>query len=710
MMTELSAPVPEPTRPDPVPVLLSAAYYREYQPYDRLDADLDLMRAAHFTAIRVGESVWATWEPSDGVFRLDWLGAVLDGAYRREIRVILGTPTYAVPPWLARKYPEIMAQRRSGQPIPYGHRQNVDYSHPGFRFHAERVIRRIVSSYAQHPAVIGYQLDNEPGLELLHNPGVADGFREYLRREYGDVAEVNRRWGLAYWSQQLSDWQDLWPEDGNTNPGYALAWRRYQAEITADFIRWQASIVREYARPGQFVTTCFAYRRPAVRPAALARSLDIAAVNIYYASQAALGLDEHETAPPPPFSSRESGPWWVAFEADFARGLTGRRFLVTETNASSIGESHYNYPAFDGQRRQVAWLLVSRGAAMVGYWHWHTLHYGHEMYWGGVLGHDLRPGRTYEELQKVGNELRLAGAAIDGLEPDVDIALLHSDESRWAMEFSPPLARDGTTQPDRDSYDEIFGRFYRGCFDAGLQTKILDIGDLAAVRAARTPVLVVPALYVASDDVLEALRGYAAEGGHLVLTFRCGYVDEHVQARHETMPGALRDAVGAWYQEYTNLPVPVPLTGAADEGADLGEAPQAVAWADSLVLEGAVALARYGGGPFAGGPAITTHSYQRGRVTYVGTLLDPPAMRRLMAWLIPASASAAWRGLPAGVTVGGARNSAGRNVSFLWNWSARETVVTAPGKLWDCVSATTYPEGAELTLGPWDVRVLLQDK
>jgi beta-galactosidase len=81
-----------------------------------------------------------------------------------------------------------------------------------------------------------------------------------------------------------------------------------------------------------------------------------------------------------------------------------------------------------------------------------------------------------------------------------------------------------------------------------------------------------------------------------------------------------------------------------------------------------------------------------------------------MAWLIPVPASAAWPGLPAGVTVGGARNSAGRNVSFLWNWSARETVVTAPGKLWDCVSATTYPEGAELTLGPWDVRVLLQDK
>src|SRR6185436_20917052 len=115
-------------------VLFGAAYYHEYQPYDRLDVDLDLMQEAHFSVIRVGESVWSTWEPENGQFDLDWLEPVLDGAARRGISVILGTPTYAVPPWLARLYPEIAGERSTGARIPWGSRQEVDFTHPAFLF------------------------------------------------------------------------------------------------------------------------------------------------------------------------------------------------------------------------------------------------------------------------------------------------------------------------------------------------------------------------------------------------------------------------------------------------------------------------------------------------------------------------------------------------------------------------------------------------
>lgn len=117
----------------PPRVLFGAAYYHEYQPYDRLETDLDLMAAAHFSVIRVGESVWSTWEPEDGRFELDWLQPVLDGASARGISVVLGTPTYAVPPWLARLYPEIAGELRTGDRIGWGARQEVDYTHAAFR-------------------------------------------------------------------------------------------------------------------------------------------------------------------------------------------------------------------------------------------------------------------------------------------------------------------------------------------------------------------------------------------------------------------------------------------------------------------------------------------------------------------------------------------------------------------------------------------------
>lgn len=202
----------------PPRVLFGAAYYHEYQRMDHLKADLDLMVDAHFSVIRVGESVWSTWEPENGRFDLEWLEPVLNGAHERGIAVILGTPTYAVPPWLVRLYPEITGERSTGVRVPWGARQEVDFTHSAFKFHAERIIRQIAGRYSKHPAVIGFQVDNEPGLELFHNHGVFQRFVDSLRHAYGDVETLNSQWGLVYWSHRLTTWADLWTPDGNLQP------------------------------------------------------------------------------------------------------------------------------------------------------------------------------------------------------------------------------------------------------------------------------------------------------------------------------------------------------------------------------------------------------------------------------------------------------------------------------------------------------------
>ena len=549
-------------------MLYGVAYYAEYQPYDRLERDLDLMAEAGLTVIRVGESVWSTWEPEDGHFNLDWLEPVLDGAQQRGISVILGTPTYAMPPWLARKYPEVRAERRTGERIPYGHRQDADYSHPAFRFHSDRIVRKVVGRYAEHPAIIGYQVDNEPGMELFHNRGAFETFVDRLRERYGDVETLNERWGLVYWSHRLSRWDDLWTPDGNTVPSYDLAWRRFQSALTTEFISEQTAIVREIARPDQFITTCMALSRPAFDPADLNRELDIAAVNPYYPMQASLTMPAAppEAAQARPRWVRQSGAWSIYLQADLTRAARDEPFLVTETNAISIGEPHSNFPAYDGQWRQAAWALVARGARMVEYWHWHSLHFGHETYWLGVLNHDGEPGRCYDEVKQIAGEFSRAGAAVIDLVPDADVGLLYSRESRWAMEFQSPLPVEGGLEPDPGAYDRIFARFYEGLFGAGLQADVVyatELGSDAEALVARWPVLVVPALYIADDVLLDLLDAYAQAGGHLVLGFRSGYADDEARPRAERMPGRLRAAVGAGYGEYTNLGTPVPLRGSA---------------------------------------------------------------------------------------------------------------------------------------------------
>lgn len=687
-------------------ILFGAAYYAEYHRDERTETDLDLMKEAGFTVIRVGESVWSTWEPRDGEFDVDWLQPVLDGAHERGIAVILGTPTYAVPPWLQTAYPEIAAEHRTGEPTPWGARQEVDYSHPAFRFHAERVIRAVVARYADHPAVIGYQVDNEPGMLLFHNRGSFQRFVRRLKAQYGDVETLNREWGLTYWSHRLSDWSDLWTPDGNTLPQYDLAWRRYQADLTTEFIAWQAEIVREYARPGQFVTTCIAYPRPALADEQLVEALDLTAGNPYYAMQdhldATLDLE-----PVTPWTT--SGVAALLRQADRMYSSKQSRFLVTETDAQSIGGSEFNLPPYPGQLKQAAFAFVSRGAAMIEYWHWHTLPYGTETYWGGVLPHSLEPGRVYHELAGVGADLGAIGDVLDGYEPDADVAILWSNDSRFALEFFPPLATaDG--RPDRTSYQRIVDAFHRGVVDAGAQSRIVHVAqahDLGATElASRFPVLVAPALYAASDADLDLLRDYAAAGGHLVVGIRTGYGDEEARARVEVAPARLAEAAGVHYDEFSNLRLDLAVAAVAPFEASGGAT--ARLWADGLIVDGADVLARYEHPRFGDFPAVTTNTHGSGRVTVVGTVPSPELAADLVRWAVPspiADGLAADRALP--VTVASGSLPDGRRAWFVFNWSWADTAVTLDRDVTDAVTAAAHAAGTELPLAAWSTLTLL---
>jgi beta-galactosidase len=700
-------------------VLFGAAYYHEYQPSPRLDADLDLMVEAGFSVIRVGESVWSTWEPEDGRFDLDWLEPVLDGAHQRGIGVVLGTPTYAAPPWLARHYPEIAGETSTGQRMPWGGRQEIDYTHPAFKFYAERVIRKIVSRYAAHPAVIGYQVDNEPGMLLFHNHGVFQRFVDELRHTYGTVEALNEAWGLVYWSHKLSTWSDLWTPDGNWQPQYDLAWRTFQAKLTTEFIAWQADIVREYARDDQFVTTCIAYDRPTVDDANLTAALDVTAGNPYYAMQDALAVPSTKVISQ---GWTTSGTWSLFLSADRMYASKQAPFLITETNAGAIGGPSINFPAFDGQWRQAAWAFVSRGAEMIEYWHWHTNHFGAETYWIGILPHDQQPGRVYAELSRLGGDFRKAGSRVVGLRPDAQIGLLYSARSKWGLAFQASFPQPGRGTAvwsphdmDQRSFHRIFEAFYRGSFDARIPARLIhdvqivgqDGGRLLepAVVADDLPVLIVAGLLVADDDLLTWLRDYAAAGGHLVIGPRTAYGDEEGRARIEVKPAHLAEGGGVRYQEFSNLNEPLAVVAETD-AFTLSEGAAATDWIDGLISEGGKVLVGYDHPHFGRFPTVVSNEHGAGRITTVGTVPNPALAADLMRWLAPAQ-DRTWSALPPSVTVNSATNADGERIHVVHNWSWNPAQLTLSQDMTDVLA-----EGDALTrdleLGPWDVRVLAE--
>jgi beta-galactosidase len=335
--------------------LYGAAYYPEYMPYDRLDKDVDLMQKAGITVVRVGESTWSSWEPRDGEFQFAWMQRVLDRLHQAGIKVILGTPTYSIPTWLYKEHPEILVLHNGTAPplsdpyeptypssLPlgyYGPRQNYDFLNRYFRQHAERVIREIINHFKDHPAVIGYQIDNETEPTDVSTPYENAAFLERLKQKYKTPETINKIWGLTYWGQLVDKWEDLPPRDGILNPGYKLEWEDFQHDIVTDYLAWQAKIVNKYKRPDQFITQDFSGGiHTNLDQWAIARSLDIVAENPYFATQARLN----------------GRSIWLS--DDLARSLKHSNFLVTETNAQTIGwDSRTQYPQYPGQLRLVVY-------------------------------------------------------------------------------------------------------------------------------------------------------------------------------------------------------------------------------------------------------------------------------------------------------------------------------------------------------------------
>lgn len=689
------------TAPPFTGVLFGAAYYAEYQPEGALNHDLDLMAEAGFSVIRVGESVWSTWEPREGEFELDWLEPVLDGARARGIGVILGTPTYAVPMWLARRHPEIAAVREDGRSIGWGGRQEMDQSHPTYRFYAERVARKVVERYAGHPAVIGFQVDNEPGLVLPHNEATFQHFVDWLQARYGTIENLNAQWGLVYWSHRLSSWADLWRPEGNKQPQYDLEWRRFQATLATDLIGWQADMVREYKRDDQFVTTCISYGRPQIEDDQVIRSLDVTAGNPYYLMQRGLDWGRDE----PRFELWQHESVWGLFQwADRAWSSGQSPFLVTETNAQSTGQTHgANFPPYPGQIKQAALALISRGGRMIEYWHWHTLHFGIETYWGGVLPHSQRPGRIYREVADLGVTLKAIGSALDDYVPDADVLMVWSTATEWSFESFSPLETEG--QPDGFGYRRIFDAHYRGFVEVGTQVRVMHPSQLmqqsAEALVAQFPVLVAPGLYVADDALLQHLRAYAEAGGHLVLGIRTGYGDELARARRAVAPAHLDEAAGTWYDEYTSLvePLRIDTSAISLEPGSAGDH-----WADVLHIEDAEVLATYEENELGAQAAVTSHEWGAGRVTYIGTVPNPPLARSLAKWLIPQPEALPWAAADAVSIVSG--TSHGRRVVFVTNWSGRPAQVIVPADATDLTSHESFSVGDSMHLPPRGVAVL----
>lgn len=677
-----------------------AAYYSEYLPYDRVEKDMEMMEKAGMNVIRIAESTWSTLEPQEGVYDFTHIDRMLDAAARHHISVIVGTPTYAVPTWLVKKYPDILAITQNGRER-YGHRQNMDITDPDYLSHAERVIRVLMEHVKDVPHVIGYQLDNETKSYGTAGPRVQAMFVDYLKENFPDINDFNHEFGLDYWSNRVNDWDDFPDVRGTINQSLAAEFYKFQRSLVTKFLSWQADIVREYKRDDQFITQNFDFDwtthsvgyQSQVDQYDAARCMTVAGADIYHPSNEELTGAE------------------ITVCGNISRSLKKDNYLILETEAQGLTP----WLPYPGQLRLQAYSHIANGSNSVMYWHWHSIHNAIESYWKGVLSHDFSENETYREAVITGNEWKKIGSHLKNLKKENKIAIMLDNASLTGFtQF--PLENAGA-----NGYNTVMRWFSDALYRLNIEYDMISSKerDFSSYEC-----LIVPALYSAPESLLLALDSYVRNGGHLITTFRSGFSDEYLKIYPDMQPHILHECLGLHYDQFTHphhvdiVPVQSDVMAAAQEhfshpdDSAFSLTSSACEWMELITCDTAVPVLKYSHPAYERYAAAAKNQYGNGSTLYFGTMFENDELLEsvLLSFLHETGFSGGDLSSNAPhypLIIKRGINDSGKELCYYLNYSKDPVSVTHRGKDGiELVSETSIVCGDKIDLGGWGVAVV----
>lgn len=664
-------------------LLFGAAYYDEYMPCERLEQDVAMMKKAGINTVRIAESTWSTCEPQEGVFDFSHVERVMDAMEKAGINVIIGTPTYAVPTWMVKSHPDVIAETIHGRGI-YGARQIMDITHPVYLFYAECVIRELMKRTAHRKCVIGYQVDNETKYYGTAGKNVQEKFVKYLRKKFNnDLDAMNQEFGLDYWSNRINAWEDFPDVRGTINGSLGAEFEKFQRILVDEFLSWQAAIVNEYRRSDQFITHNFDFEwrgysygvQPDVNHYHASQCLTISGVDIYHPSQDDLTGTE------------------IAFGGDMTRSLKNENYLVLETEA----QGYPGWTPYKGQLRLQAYSHLASGANSVMYWHWHSIHNSFETYWKGLLSHDFQENDAYREACVIGHEFQKIGKSLINIKKKNEVAILVSNEALTALKWFGIQATAAGNEGI--GYNDVVRWIYDTLYQMNVECDFIwpESENLSRYKA-----IFVPALYAAPDELLQKLNRYVADGGNLIATFKTAFANENVKVSHEVQPHILNNCFGVKYHQFT-FPKNVGL-----KGIIIGENSEAEAkiFMELLVSEGAEVLAYYDHYNWKEYAAITKNHYGQGTAVYLGCMTDQATLKSVMREVLQ-SAKVEISVYSYPVIMRKGTNDFGKNVKYFFNYSANEQSVPYVYKNGvELLSETRIETQETLDIPAWGVKII----
>lgn len=659
---------------------LGVCYYPEQWPEPLWESDMSRMREMGLSVIRVAEFAWSMMEPEEGRFEWDFWDRVLNLADLHDLRVILGTPTATPPAWLTSKYPEVLNATRDGVSMRHGQRRHYNYNALIYRELSERIASKMSERYASHPALFGWQIDNELNCEVNTFYSEADhsAFRVWLQAKYGTLDELNRAWGATFWNQTYSDWSQLSltgpTPSGSPNPHQMLDEKRFISASAIAFAEIQTRAIRRFDQQ-HFITT-----------------------NGLFGN-----LDSHElTNRALSFISYDSYPNFATIFPD-----AGSTPLMDRVNSKHLAATRAISPQFvvmeqqsgpggwvdrfpqpspkPGQIRLWTYQSIAHGADMVLYFRWRTASYGTEIYWHGINDYSNIPNRRCVEVAQVAREIsNLDGLA--GSRAFAEVAILSDYDNEW----------DGAFDIWHGPFtDKSAMAWFKALQHKHIPADILHLKrdtDLTPYRA-----LIYPHPAILTEDAADQLKQFVADGGTVIFGCRTGYKDIDGHCPMRAMPGPVADLCGATVEEFSRL-------GTHDAPMVLSNGLHAIRFMEALLPTSAETLLTYGVGHCAGKPALVRNSWGKGYAYLYGSVFEEPICDWLIEHLGQLESASALGQLPSEVEYAMRIGRHGERFVFLLNYSDQNQPIRLHVGAVDLL--TNERVHGCLELEPYGVRVL----
>ena len=516
----------------------------------------------------------------------------------------LASATASPPMWLTQAHPEVLWKDYRGDVCQPGARQHWRPTSPVFREYALKLCRAMAEHYKGNPYVVAWHVSNEYGCHnrFDYSEDAEHAFQQWCEERYGTIDAVNDAWGTAFWAQRMNDFSEIVPPrfigDGNfMNPGKLLDFKRFSSDALKAFYIAERDALAEIT-PNLPLTTNFM-----VSASGSVLDYDDWGDEVDFVS------NDHYFIP------GEAHLDELAFSASLVDGIARKDpWFLMEHSTSAVNWREINYRKEPGQLVRDSLAHVAMGADAVCYFQWRQSKAGAEKFHSAMVPHAGEDSAVFRDVCELGadlNKLSDEGILRSRLAKS-RVAVVFDYESEWATEH--------TATPNQHVHhvDEPLA-WFRALADQGVTA------DVVPVRGAWDgyEMVVLPSVYLLSEETTRRVRDYVVGGGRLVVTYYTGISDEKDHVWLGGYPGSIRDVVGVRVEEF--MPMGNDFTGVPDR-LELSNGAVAHGIVDVIgsVDESATVLATFKDNPWTGMdgvPPIVANTFGEGRSVYVGARL-----------------------------------------------------------------------------------------